>query len=552
MMVKHKKIAMEENSTYDQKSLRIVKGITADWDELAKDCVAFANGKGGCIFIGLEDGENEPPNDQKISDALIKKIIKTIPQRTHSVAITASKIVRPNGGELIKLEIIRSAQTIASTTNGRYYIRMADESKPILPDELTRVAAEKQAFVWEEKVVRKIPYQNAQPERIDDFIRDIKNSDRVSAFVKQMPLEELLEYYFFVKDGFLTNLGVLWLGERRDRASLYYAPAIQFIKYDENDRKVNKVIWDDFSLNPKQLLSEIIALPDWKESIEVSDGLFRKNIPNYDLEIIRELIVNALVHRVYTMRGDIFINLHTDRLEIHSPGLLPLGVTPSNIISKSVYRNSHLAKVFYDLKLMEKEGSGYDKVYEVLLFNGKPEPIVEEWDDRVVVTILKNILNSEVVRLMSKANEDFTLTQKEIIALGLIAQSGSMPTLLLSNKLSLRNEDSLKYWIGNLLKKEIILSTGKTKATEYFVNPTLLKQLDFKGKTDLKKIETHRLEQLILEDLKIYQPCPIGDLHQRIGKEINQKRIKRQLDKMIAEGKIEGIGERRWRTYRTI
>lgn len=543
---------MTENSEYDQKSLRLIQGSSTGWDELSKDCVAFANGKGGCIYIGIEDGESEPPFDQKISDDLIEKVIKTIPQRTLSVAITANKVTRSNGGEIIKLEIIRSAQSIAATTNGRYYIRMSDESKPILPDELTRVAAEKQAFIWEEKVVRKIPFQNAEPSRIESFLKDIKNSNRVSEFVKEMPLEELLEYYFFSNDGFLTNLGVLWLGERKDRANLYYAPSVQFIKYNEEGKKINKIIWDDFSLNPKQLLAEILALSDWKESIEISDGLFRKNIPNYDIEIIRELIANALVHRVYTMRGDIFINLHSDRLEIHSPGLLPLGVTPSNIISKSIYRNTHLAKVFYDLQLMEKEGSGYDKVYELLLFNGKPEPVVEEWDDRVVVTVSKNIISNEVVRLMSKINNDYLLTQKEIIALGLIAQSNSMPTTLLSKKLSLRNDDSLKYWIGSLSKQDIILSKGKTKATEYFINPDLLRQLDFKGKTDLKKIESHRLEQLILEDLKIYQPCSIGDLHQRIGMEINQKKIKRQLDKMIEESKIEGIGDRRWRTYKIL
>lgn len=543
---------MTENSEYDQKSLRLVKGKTADWDELAKDCVAFANGRGGFIYIGIEDGEDEPTFDQVVSDELLEKVRKTIPQRTISVAIFVNRATRINGGEIIKLEIVRSVQSIAATTNGRYYIRISDESKPIMPDELSRVAAEKQAFIWEEKVVRKIPYQNAEPVRVDLFIKDLKSSNRVSTFVKEMPLEEMLEYYFFTRDGLLTNLGILWLGERKERASIYYAPSVQFIKYDENGKKINKIIWDDFTLNPKQLLAEIIQLSDWKESIEISDGLFRKNIPNYDVEIIRELIVNALVHRIYTMRGDIFINLYHDRLEIHSPGLLPLGVTPNNIISKSIYRNTHLAKVFYDLQLMEKEGSGYDKVYELLLFNGKPEPLVEEWDDRVVVTVKKNIINKEVVRLMSKVNNDYLLTQKEIIALGLIAQSNSMPTILLSKKLSLRNADSLKYWIGNLIKEDIILSKGKTKATEYFVNPELLKQLEFKGKTDLKKIESHRLEQLILADLKIYQPCSIGDLHQRIGEEINQKKIKRQLDKMIEEGKIEGVGERRWRTYKSL
>jgi ATP-dependent DNA helicase RecG len=80
------------------------------------------------------------------------------------------------------------------------------------------------------------------------------------------------------------------------------------------------------------------------------------------IEVVRELVANALVHRSYTRRGAIFINLFADRLEIHNPGILPYGVTPQNILSQSVRRNEHLSKVFYDFNLMEKEGSGYDLV----------------------------------------------------------------------------------------------------------------------------------------------------------------------------------------------
>lgn len=447
------------------------------------------------------------------------------------------------------MKIFRSTQLIASTSDGRYFIRISDECKPILAEDMSRVAAEKQAFVWEEKIVRKTPITSANGEKLSKFKSDIFKSERVSDFVKEMPEEELLEYYLMSSNGYLTNLGIMWVGERKDRAVLHYAPSIQFIKYDENGNKVNKIIWDDYSKNPKELLNEVIRLPDWKESIEVSDGLFRKTIPNYDIEIIRELIANALVHRIYTMRGDVFINLYHDRLEIHSPGLLPLGVTPSNIISKSVPRNSHLAKVFHDLKLIEKEGSGYDKVYEILLYNGKSEPIVEEWDDRVVVTVKKEILSKEVVRLMSRVNDEFQLNQKEIIALGIIAQSGVLSSLDLSKKLSLRNTESLTYWLGKLLKNDIVLSKGKTKATEYYVNSELLKEVEFKGKTDLKKIETHRLEHLILEDLKIYGPCSIGDIHERIGLEISRRKIKRKLDDMVSQESILTIGEKRGSKY---
>ena len=50
-----------------------------------------------------------------------------------------------------------------------------------------------------------------------------------------------------MSDGdYLTNLGVLWVGKRTDRAKILYAPVIQFLKYDENENRVNKIVWDDF------------------------------------------------------------------------------------------------------------------------------------------------------------------------------------------------------------------------------------------------------------------------------------------------------------------
>lgn len=54
----------EETTTFDIKSLRTVLGKTADYNELAKDCVAFANAKGGNIHIGIEDGCQLPPKNQ--------------------------------------------------------------------------------------------------------------------------------------------------------------------------------------------------------------------------------------------------------------------------------------------------------------------------------------------------------------------------------------------------------------------------------------------------------------------------------------------------------
>jgi len=541
---------MKENSLFDKKSLKIVVGKTADFEELAKDCVCFANSQGGEIHIGIEDKQKLPSPNQVVKDTILETIRKRIPSLTVNVGIDLRKEVAENGGEYIVLKVFRSRETVASTTTGKYYIRVSDECRPVLPDELERLFSDKGSFVWETKIVGKYPLSSCDRMKLNQFIDDINNSERVSNFVKEMNTVEKLEYYQILADDVLTNLGVLWLGTQRQRASLHYSPSVQYIKYNENGIKVNKHIWDDNSKTPKEIIDEIINdIQDWDEYIELPDGMFRTKIYNYEKEIIRELVANAFVHRNYSIRGDIFINLFTDRLEIHSPGLLPLGVTPNNILTKSIQRNQLLAKLFYDLRLMEKEGSGYDKIYEMLLSNGKKLPLVEEGDDRVTVTLYKRIIRNEIIEIVQKASDLFQLSQKETISLGLIAQKRNVPALELSKILNVTRANELQNWLGRLLSLKLILSKGKTKGTLYFVNPEFLRKTDFISQTTLKRIEPHRLKELILADLKDYPNSSIGEIHNRIGLEINQRTLKKKLDDLIAEKLVIKIGVRRWTQY---
>lgn len=68
----------------------------------------------------------------------------------------------------------------------------------------------------------KIPISEIDIAKFLKFKKDLKNSTRTSANVKQKNDDELLDHYFFAEEGFLTNLGVLWLGKRNDRAKLLY------------------------------------------------------------------------------------------------------------------------------------------------------------------------------------------------------------------------------------------------------------------------------------------------------------------------------------------
>lgn len=542
---------MEENKNIDKKSLKFLKGKNTDWDELAKDCVSFANAQGGFIYIGIEDKDTLPPEKQKIADRNQPDIIqKNIAQRTINASVAVTIETAENKAEFLKVQIFRNAQTIASTTDGKYYVRVHDECKPIPPDEMARLAADRNAFVWEEQITKKVPASQYDESKRINFLREVRNSQRVSSFIKEMSDDEILDFYFIQKNGYLTNLGILWIGKRNDRASLLYPPAIQVIRFDDKDEKVWKLLLDDYFANPKELLEKVLNdVPDWQESVEVSEGMFRKNIPFFPIEVVRELVVNALVHRTYTTRGDVFINIYPDRMEIHSPGRLPFGVTPKNILSQSIRRNEHLSKVFYDLGLMEKEGSGYDLVYAKLLGSGKPLPTVIETNERVTVIVKKQFVSKEVVRLMDKASNEFTLKQKELISLGLLAQQQSYTALEISSILNQNEEVGLRNWLGRLIELELVIKTGKGKGTQYAVNPEFIRKINFKGKTNLKNIEDYRLEELIFKDLTAYPNSAFSEIHQRIGLEINQFKIKRMLKSMVESNILISEGQRKWTKY---
>ena len=541
---------MEENNKFDNKSLKKVTGRTADFEELSKDCVAFANSHGGYLAIGIEDGEEKPASDQKIPDDLPEKIIKRINELTINVALRPEVIDADNGGQYLKLHVLPSQVSIASTTKGVYYIRDHDSSRPLLPDELSRLISDKPAYSWETKVSLKIQWQKADITKLNKFVLDIKASDRVSRFVKEKTDEELLSYYQMIDDdGYLTNLGVLWIGKPEQRARLLYSPIVQYIKYDTEEHKVDKMVWNDYSLNPQELLISLWeSIPEWREYNEVSEGLWRKELPVYDEKVVRELLCNAIVHRPYTTRGDIFIKLYPDRMTITNPGVLPIGVTVNNILQKTEKRNIHLANVFYDLHLMEAEGSGYDLIYETLLTSGKSKPIVYEGDDYVEVTVYKKIVSKESSRICDFVSANYKISQKAYITLGIILQKKSVTAIELSKELQIVDGGRLRPYVESLVSHKIILTRGTGKGVRYEINPEFVAGTQLQFPTTLKTIEPYRLRALIHEDLRYHPNSTMAEISNRLP-DVVFAELAKMVSKMVKNDEIIPIGGKKYRKY---
>ena len=114
------------------------------------------------------------------------------------------------------------------------------------------------------------------------------------------------------------------------------------------------------------------------------------SVLKYPPRALREAAINALVHRNYQMVDPLRITAFSDRVEIVSPGALPLGLSLPRLRSGKatpVWRNQALAWFFNRLGYAEAEGQGIQTMLDALRSSGSPPPRFEADEVRVVCTI---------------------------------------------------------------------------------------------------------------------------------------------------------------------
>src|SRR5690606_2332745 len=103
-------------------------------------------------------------------------------------------------------------------------------------------------------------------------------------------------------------------------------------------------------------------------------------------------------------------------------------------------------------------------------------------------------------------------------------------------------------WIGTLLEKEIIVTHGEKKGTQYLLNPKLFEQAKLDITPSLKTMEPYMLGALIKEDLKYNGISSMSDIKKRM-KEVPEIEVQKLVYKLVADEEIVPLGAKRNRTY---
>lgn len=539
-----------ETLSIEYKSILKIRTGDKGFKDLAGTCVCLANAQGGKIFIGFDDKKKLPPENQTIEPKEVNDAVTKLRSLCFNVALIGSEVlIHKNGSQYFTIDVSPSMKSIATTSDGKIYLRVADKCEPVRNEDIHRLAYEKQAYQWELVCPKTVRVSDIDINSIRNFTNDIRKSDRVSEHIKQMTDDEIIENYDFVSGEYLTYLGILWLGNASQRSRIAYPITVQYIVYDHLERKIRKENWHDNLLNPAQLLLDIE-----RKAIELTyfyefpDGLFRKQIRHYHPKVIRELLLNAFAHKSFTISGDIMIAVYPDRIEISNPGGLPIGVSPNNILHARQRRNPHFIRVMHDLKLMEGEGSGYDLIYELNVLDSKELPqVISDFNSTTVIQTSK-IVNEEILPVLDYVSQNYDISQKNLIALGLIAQYRKLSSIELSNILQLSQDERLRSYTSNLVEMGIVITRGVKKGNTFLVNPKIITNSKSNIKTSLKTVEPHRLKALIEEDLRLHPNSKSSEIQSRLV-DISIEEIRKYLRSMEAKGTICSMNSRKYKSY---
>lgn len=539
-----------ETQTKEYKSLQKIRTGDKGFKDLAVTCVALANAQGGHIYIGYDDKTGAPLPGQAISEKEVNDAVSKLRSLCFNVSLSASEIKHnENNSQYFIITVSPSISSIASTSDGKFYIRVADKCEPVRSEDILYLANDKQAFQWELICTRQIKLTDISDDALAKFAKKIRNSERVSEHIKQMSDIEIAINYNLVDNGYLTFLGILWFGNATQRSHITYPISVQYIVYDAMEQKIRKLDWHDNLLDPAELLLDIESkATELKYFYEFPDGLFRKQIYHYHPKVIRELLLNAFAHQCFTISGDIMIEVYPDRLEISNPGGLPLGVNKNNILHERKRRNPHFIRIMHDLGLMEGEGSGYDLIYELNARDSKRIPVILSEFNYTKVIQYSEITNKEIISLLDYVSNNYSLSQKDIIALGIVAQHQKILSTELTHILQLKETERMRSYVDRLLKYGILVTRGRKKGNEFLVNPKLISNAKLNLKTTLKTIEPYSMEALIKEDLRLHPGSRISDIISRLP-DIDLKELRKYVYKMAGDGILEKNGSKTDRVY---
>lgn len=489
---------LEDKMTFG-KSL---KNFAPKYDETARDVVAFANNKGGFLFIGIVDDSKEINKDFIYDEKKVFDLIHQVQDRTEPTITLIPHKINVEGKNLLVLEIPFSTQ-LHRTSRGEFLIRSNDGNRPIEPYEMATIMSEKGLIVYDQKTWH-ISGEWIDEKRLSNLVDMIEAKNADSPYLDKSK-EDLLDSLGMTKDEdgepLPTTTGLLFIGNQTALRELPYYE-VKYIHYFSDGTYKPYEYKGNIVEVAKSCFAQLRAEIKQREYVF---GLFREYVEDYSEIVIRELLINALAHRSLSRQQIVEIRKYDDGryLEIESPGPFPEGITVENYLRKTNPRNPNVMDILREIGLAEKAGSGFDKIFTDLLKKGKSLPKPEETDNSVIFRIKADVVSEKLIELSLLYENQVGKGMKldELLVLSEIVNHKQIKISELLNRPNISHY-RLQSILDKLCDLAFIEPSGKTSGKSYILHVSKRKNIDDKIEyVKTRKQEKARQKEAILRYL---------------------------------------------------
>ncbi|MFN9711262.1 MAG: ATP-binding protein [Bacteroidota bacterium] len=424
-------------------------------DDYLKWVCGFANAFGGIIYIGKND------SGQIVHLENYQSLMESIPNKIRDLMgiICDVQLQEQKGNKYIEIKV--NPYSVPVSLRGRYYYRSGSTKLELTGTELNEFLLKKTGKTWDDVVEEGASINDIDQASIFKFIEDSKEKGRLPD-TNHLSHLQIIDKLKLSEGNKLKRGALILFGKDPNRFYPNIQVKIGRFGKDSTDLKFQETIEG----NLIHLLHEVQVQLNYKFLTRPVDfaGMHRIEKGEYPVAALREMLLNALVHRSY-MGAPIQIRVFDERLTIWNEGSLPNGLdAPSlRIEHNSRPRNPKIADACFKAGYIDTWGRGTLKIINSCKEAELPEPEIIEKDGGVQVTIFKGEIGGQVGgQVGGKAGyKPLMITARQREVLELIKSNPTISRKELADNLGI-NESAVQKHTDALKKKHIIEREGET------------------------------------------------------------------------------------------
>jgi len=426
----------------------------SSWHDDYLDWVCgFANAQGGKIYIGKNDSGNV------IGVADYKDLMEKIPNKIKNLLGITAEVNLLQEDDKYFIEIVIEPYSVPISLRGRYFYRSGSVKQELTGASLNEFLLKRAGQTWDNVVETRATFDDIDEGTIKKYLRKAEEAGRLPD-VDGLSIPELLGKLRLTENGQLKRAAIVLFG--KDPGRFYPSTFVKIGKFEDDDFTIRFQEVEEGNII--QLVDKVLRTLDHKFLIRnISfEGMNRIETLEYPIPALREMILNALIHRNY-MGAHTQLRVYDKKLFLWNQGTLPEGITLAELTEKhsSFPRNPSLAEACFKGGYIDAWGSGTVKIIDTCKAAGLPEPTMEEKWGGFIVTLFKDRFSEEELQQLE-------LNERQLDAILFFKDKGVITGLEYAKRYNITDRMA-RNDLSELIEKNLLEKQGETKSVKYLI-----------------------------------------------------------------------------------